>query len=245
MELIGQEIPGAVLGLFLFYIILVFTVFRILQPVLKWFPLRKESRRLLAKHLPLIELVAWVILMVWAIPYLWSDFRIYAIATFMVLLMIILWAGWFLLRDLIAGVIFKSHKHFSRNEIITIGDTTGKIISFESRYLMLETLSGKNIHYPYSKLMGEIVSKANPAELVKSYKFRIRISREHSLMTMIKTIKEDIINLPWASVKKQAEVHLEAEDDQSFTLELIVFSLQKEYLYHIEQHVKNKFGLKE
>ncbi|MBI9035236.1 MAG: mechanosensitive ion channel [Bacteroidales bacterium] len=243
MDLIGQNLSGATLGLFALYMILVFAFFRIIQPVLRLFPLRRERRSLLLKHLPFVELIIWVVLMGWAIPYLWNDYRLYSLALSMILLMILFWTGWFLLKDLIAGVIFKSHKHFSKNEIITIDNVTGKIISFESRYVVLETLSGKNIHYPYSKLIGFVLSKANPAELIKSYKFKIRTSKENSLVSVMSDIKQDIVNLPWASVKKQAEVHLESEDDHAYTLELIVFSIQKEYLYRIEQYVKNKYEM--
>lgn len=226
---------------FLLFAGLIFIVFRLVKFLLTVIDIKIEKRKWINRYLPLSEFVAWVVLIIHGISKFYIRFPLYSYALFVLLIVLTLIVSWFMFKDLIAGIIFKSNRNFTVNETISFNDLTGKIIRFESRTLVLETFSGKNIHVPYSGLLGSVVSKSNPAEKIMSKKILLDVPKDHSFSKLFVLIREDIMNLPWASVKKYPQINLIEERSDSYHLEVIIFSIEEEYLYKMEQYLKGKY----
>ncbi len=62
-----------------------------------------------------------------------------------------------------------------------------------------------------------------------------------SLLKSIESIKIDILNLPWVSVKKIPVIKPVNETDLNFILEITVYALEKEYFVKIENYIKEKY----
>jgi hypothetical protein len=238
-----QDISISGVFLFMIYAVIILVGYRLVRFVLNLINLRNETRRLIRRNLPIAELFTWIFLLLWAMPMFWNKFPLYSYLMFALLLTLILISAWYMFRDLIAGIILKSNKNFTVNETISIGDHTGRIIRFESRYIILETLSGKNIHLPYSEMIGKMISKSNPVEKIISSKFYLEVSKDKNISELIVKLQEDILTLPWSSVKKSPQIKIKKEDVNCYQLELIIFSIEQSYLYRIEQFIKEKYAM--
>jgi hypothetical protein len=59
---------------------------------------------------------------------------------------------------------------------------------------------------------------------------------------MQKTLRFEILNLPWSSVKNEPKIKLINEGDEFMEFELSVYSMNKEYFNIIENTIKKKYG---
>jgi len=241
MNNVNWEIGDSNIFTFLAAALGVFVLFRVIKGISGVIPLKKRHHRWILHQLPSVEVAAWVLFLVWAIQYLWYDRRLLAILVFIVLLLITAWVGWFAVKDFIAGAVFRNNKDFNEGEMVRIHDMEGTIQSFSARKLIMETQEGETIHFPYSQITHAVVRKINPAELIKHRTFGLTVSRKSSLEETKTEIHRKIMNLPWASVKKHPTITPLEEGDSYYKFEITVYSLETEYLFKLEEHLREKF----
>lgn len=241
MNSMDWEIGGSNIFTFLTVGLGVFVLFRIIRTLAVLVPLKKGYRRLIWHQFPSVEIAAWMLFMVWAIQYLWYDKRLLAIVVFIVLIIMIAWIAWFAIKDFVAGAVFRNNKDFNEGEMVSIHDYEGTIKSFTARKLILETQEGETIHLPYGKITHSAVRKINPAELIKHKTFRLTVLRQNSLEETRAGIHRKVMNLPWASIKKSPQVTPIEETNSHYQFEITVYSLETEYLFKIEEYLREKF----
>ena len=147
-----------------------------------------------------------------------------------------------MLRDLVAGVIFKLSDHFSINDTLKVKKYSGKIVSFGRSSLELETENGKSIYIPYSKVLNAVNIKTDPAEKISRYNFKLETIKDCALKEKTEQIKQAIMVLPWSSIKKSPLIKPIDETENSFLFEITIFSLEKEYFHKIENNIKEQFN---
>lgn len=242
MNLPNIEFSHFAVYLFLFLAIILFSFFRILDRVIPILPTKKENKRVLSRNLPALEIFAWGFFIVWTIQYFWNNNQMFSVGLFFVLILLLLWVSWFALKDFIAGAVFRANASFKLHDTVKIDDYTGTIVGFQSRSIVIETSSGENIHYPYSKILGKIIIKSIPAEMIRNKTIFLTISNDKSLIDTISNIRTDIMNLPWSSIKKEPQIKPIAENNDSFELEIVIFALETEYFFKIESYLKENYS---
>jgi len=243
MNLPDIEFSRFAVYLFLFLAIVLFLFFRIIGRVVPLLPIRKEIKRAFTMFLPTLEILAWGFFFIWTIQYFWKNNQMYSVGLFLILILLLLWVAWYALKDFIAGAVFRANNSFKVQDTIQIEQYTGKIIEFQSRNIVVETDSGETIHFPYSKLLGKVIIKSIPAEMIRNKTISLIISRDKSLIDTISNIRNDILNLPWSSIKKEPQIKPIAENNDSFQLEIVIFALETEYFYKIESYLKENYSI--
>ena len=241
-NILNPEFSKFAIYIFLFFCLVLFFTFRLINYVLPLIPFRRGIKKPVLKYLPVFELLVWLLFLIWAVQFFIKYHYWYAIGLFVIIFIILIWVSWFVLKDIIAGIIFRTSENFSVNESIVLKGYSGKIVKFKSRSLELETDSGEHINIPYNIVLSEVVSKSNPAEMIKGHTFKINLSKKSALLQSIENIKTDILNLPWISVKKVPSIKTVDETNEEFVLEITVYSLEKEYFVKIENFIKEKYS---
>lgn len=218
-----------------------FLVFRLLSWLLPILILRKGKRKHAWRYTSLFELIAWVIFLIWAVDFLTESSLIYAIGLFIILFFFTFYTAWIGLKDFIAGAFFKTINHFKVNETLKIGEYSGKILKFTPSAIILETEAGESIFLPFSYLFGKVIIKSNPAETILSHTFRMEIPGTRSLSLTVDEIYNEILNMPWSSLKKDPQIKPLLETRTGHLLELTIFSIEKEYFLEMENRIKGKF----
>lgn len=221
-----------------------FFIFRLLSWLLPLLLLRKDKRKQAWRYTSLAELMAWILLSIWAINFLGESSPVYAIGILILLFALIFYTAWIALKDFVAGAFFKTINHFKLNETLKIGEYSGKIAKFTPSAIILETESGETIYFPYSYLYGKVIIKSNPAETILSHTFKFEISETKNLSATIDNIYNDILNMPWASLKKSPQVNPLMETNTGHMIELTIFSIEKEYFLDMENLIKSKYAAK-
>lgn len=242
MNLSDLEFSGLAIYTYLFIGIVLLLFFRVLNFFIPVITTRKEYKDKLNKYLPFIELCAWLLFFVYGVQFFLKTNMLYALALFIILLVHIGWLSWFALKDIIAGIVFKTKGRFSINETIKVREHSGKIVKFGFLEVEIETETGETIHLPYSMVIGEVLIKSNPAEMIISHTFRLETTKSKPLIKIIDEVRITILHLPWISFKKDPQVKPVGEDKDSYTLEITVYTPEKEYFFKIENYLKEQFG---
>lgn len=220
-----------------------FLLFRLLTWLVPILMLKNDKRKYAWRYTALVELLAWIAFLIWSVNFLSGSNPIYAIGLFILLFFFTFYTAWIALKDFIVGAFFKANTHFKINETLKIGDYTGKILKFKPSGIILETESGETIYLPYSTIMGKAVVKSNPAETILSHTFRMEIPKTDKLSVTIRSIQDDIILMPWASLKKSPQVKPVAETTDKEVLDITIFSIEKDYFLEMENLLKQKYTL--
>ena len=205
-------------------------------------PLQKVE--FLNKYLPVAELITWIIFLLWSIQYLSSRGQLISLLPLLVFIIIILYLAWYTLKDITAGVIFKTGKTHHVDDHISVAGITGKITAMGMRNLQIEDYSGQIVTIPYSKIVGNIMLKSYPSQSLLSHNFRMKIAvdEENDIFKTIENMRTSILTLPWSSQKKEPKIIIETESEDFFMLSITIFSLDESYFKKTEKFLKQQFN---
>lgn len=204
---------------------------------------KEEHRKFVQRYKTLFELGVWIVFIIWSVQYLQSTNQPYAIALFLLLILLVVFTGWTGLRDYIAGAIIKAGQKLSINEVVKVQDFTGKIIRFGSTNLVLESDSGETVYLPYSFLLGKAIVKAHPAESILRHTFRIEIAKREAISDSLTDIRIFILNLPWTSLTKEPQIKPVGESGSGQLVEITLYAFEKGHFQDMEHLIKSKFAL--
>ena len=71
----------------------------------------------------------------------------------------VVFLAWFVVKDFIAGIVFKVQNDLQANNNIQFGKITGIIKSQHLTHMKVETTTGQVIKIPYSRLNQDIISE--------------------------------------------------------------------------------------
>ena len=239
--LLGRE------GLSLFFMLLLgmllFAFFRLFGYLTQLSKLPSKQRELFGRYLPATELVAWIAFLIWITQSLYYQGNIVTFVPVVALIIILISLGWFLFRDLIAGVIFNSHKHFRVNDQITVSGVSGKIVSLGLHCIEIEDTHGHVTAIPYSMVTGTIITRAYASQNLLSHTFHLKIKPETGTdsVQIIKSIRDTILTLPWSSQRKEPRITIDTQTESLISVSITVFSVNEIYLKKIESHMEEKF----
>ena len=198
----------------------------------------------LIKYLPFIEVVVWVLFSIWAFSSFLKENQYFAIALFIIVLVISIWAGRLFLKDYIAGIIIKSNSEINVGEFITVSGYYGQITKLNYRTIEIELEDNKVMYFPYSKILNSEIIKEHKAESITGYTFTLNLSKTDEPSKVLLKIREAILFSPWASLKKDPVIKLTGETNTSYIFELTVYAINKEMNINIENYLREKYSLK-
>jgi len=202
-----------------------------------------DHRKIALRYKTLVELVIWVVFNIWSVQYLYSSNQPYAYGLFVILFLLLVYAGWIGLKDMLAGAFVKAGQKLTLNETIRVGEFSGKIIAFGYTSLTIESDEGETIYLPYSYLQGKALIKVQPAESISRHTFRFEIDKKASTRETIEHIRYFILNLPWISLKKEPQIRPLSETSTGQVIEITLFSIEKEHFQDMEKLIKAKFAM--
>ncbi|MBW6478904.1 MAG: mechanosensitive ion channel family protein [Bacteroidales bacterium] len=223
---------------------LLFVFFRLFKYMMQFIRLPLQKVEFLNKYLPVVELITWIIFLLWSVQYLSSRGQLISLLPLLVFIIIILYLAWYTLKDITAGVIFKTGKTHHVDDHISVAGITGKITAMGMRNLQIEDYSGQIVTIPYSKIVGNIMLKSYPSQSLLSHNFRIKIATDKNtdIFRTIENMRTSILTLPWSSQKKEPKITIEEEANQSYTLSITIFSLDESYFKKTEKILQQQFN---
>jgi small-conductance mechanosensitive channel len=233
--------------LFLFLALFIFTGFRLFKYLLRFLRLSRDKVLIIDKYLPVSEMIVWGLFFIWAIQFLYNKGYLLALMPAIVLIIILLYLSWFGLKDIIAGLVFKTSNQLQINDHITITepDIAGKIISIRRTFLELEDESGRVILIPFSKIAGTIIFKNSPSHSLLSHSFKLKVvssDTESDSSVLAEKIKAFILVLPWTSQKKLPKISIDEDSDGIIVFSLTIYTPDEVYFAQTEKQLAKEFA---
>jgi small-conductance mechanosensitive channel len=231
--------------IFLFTALFILLFFRLIKYMIQFVRLSQHNTGLAKKYLPVVELATWIIFFTWAIQYLYNRGYLVTIVPLMIFIIIVLYLAWYILKDLIAGIVFKTSNTLAINDHITVAGVSGKVIEIGQNIMKIEHESGRIISIPYSKIAGEIIQMNFPSQSLLSHSFLFRmelIYETEQVFEIIEKLRITILSLPWASQKKEPMIIIKAEGPNDILFAITVFSLDNGYFTRIEKFLEKEFN---
>jgi len=238
--------------------LLLFIVFRgihyLLRPVV-----RRQNRWLrLSNALYGIEFALWIIWLFQALDSVMGRSQVYPFVTVGLAFLLLVLLSWFVLRDIIAGVIFRLQHVPKINQsirVIPVNDyrqgketadgnshTIGRIVQLGITSLMLENEVGEQIKMPYSTVINRSIAQYEASEYIKSYEFTLQIPKSATKDKLVKSLREQILLLPWSSTKQPPVIQWQAENEQHYLFDILVYSLSTDYALQIENYLTQQYS---
>ncbi len=220
---------------------LLFLLLLILKHFLPFLIKRQTLKSAFKQYMGIFEVGVWAIFIIITIQQLSNSNHLYAWGLFLLLMATVFWFFWLLIKDFIAGAIFKTNNDFKEKDIIQVDNFEGKIIEMGSRIIQIESDAGKVIYIPYSKLSQKTIIKVHPGEMLLSHSFSIRTKNTGNTLQQKDKIRFEILSLPWASIKRPPKVEIIHEDSDSYIFDIKLYSLEKQYFFKLEQEIRKQF----
>lgn len=223
-----------------------FVLFIILKVIAKTLPYllkQPERKKAFLRYFTISEILFWILYTIFVIRELSDSNQIYSFGLFILLMVAGFWLLWYYMKNYISGGIFKLNSNFEINDSIQINEYQGKIVGLGNHSLELESDNGEIIYIPYTKLADAIIIKLHPGEMVLSHSFTISTLTDKKPADKEEDIRFEILSLPYSSLKKSPSINLIHEDADHFVFELVVYTLEKEYFYKMEQVLRKKFDV--
>ena len=221
---------------------IILVIFRLLGYLLPLLVSRKKGKPVISRIMPVAEAAIWVIYLSWY-SFRFAEIRsVYAFVVIGILLVIFFWASRYLLRELIAGIIFRVSGRFRPGEVIVHRKNRGTIKEFRTLSLEVETPDGQSVFIPYSKLAASISIKQESADQAAAYNFSFTMDTGMSREETAERLQQYLVALPWSSVERTPVVTLREEGKNTFRAEITAYPMEKAFGKKIERHTTDTFA---
>lgn len=241
MQQITQNWQEVFIGFSIFGILL-FLLFRLLQYVVPFLFKNKKILNKAKRILPIIETASWLAFFSWYTIKFYAQYNVYTIVVLVIILVLAFWISRFLIRELIAGVVFRISARFYEGDLIQSYQHAGTIKKFHFDVIELEASDGQIVYIPYSKLSGEVTIKNESAGQTSAFSFQLLCKDTSEPDFISEKIKTFLLSLPWSSVSTQPHISLIEHNDKHYTFDVTCYPVDKSYAKKIEQKVLDKFG---
>jgi len=199
--------------------------FSALKPLIPW--------------LPTIAFIAWFLYIFWLINFWFFENAVYPSLILFLFIMLAVLFAWFVLRDVMAGLVFGSRGQFTLNHRISFGDIAGKIIGKGITHITVRTDRGETARIPYSRLSGEVVCERSEDTASDYYRVLLSLDKARSPDQMQSAIAREVLCIPWASFGSAPIVRLKSETDDAFEFEVLFQSLNSRHAARVKRALRS------
>ncbi|MBU1168520.1 MAG: mechanosensitive ion channel [Proteobacteria bacterium] len=228
-ELTVIEILAAGMGLFI--------GLRLIQKGLHVLVAREQVNPMINRVFPIVEFSVWIVFLMWGAKLIFQT----GIAGTMVLLVLMVgllaWTGSFVVRDWIAGVVFKAEDRYRLNDKVSFRNVHGRLTYLGYRSLTIETPGGSHVEIPYSALVKESVMEKFPGKSA-SATFRLTLTSQESFPEVQKKIQTIVLCAPWSSIVHKPQIRLAEHQGDQYSVDVDAYLLDQACAPDLEAYVR-------
>lgn len=200
----------------------------------------KWTRKL--NFIPALEFITWLIFIFWSIDYLFKNKMYYQYLVISIVIIVVVFLAWFVVKDFIAGIVFKVQNDLQENNNIQFGKIAGTIKSQHLTHMKIETSTGQLIKIPYSRLNQEVISEISDSITYEEFKFKVTTNKTLSKQDTEENIRFLVINSPWSNFNKSPVIKLISDNENTFTFDILVNTLNNKHMRQVEKSVSEQLS---
>ncbi|MCB0281751.1 MAG: mechanosensitive ion channel [Calditrichae bacterium] len=213
-------------------------ILAILLKTVKHVVIKKLKRKAIKEYYPLLEVALWFIFIFWSINVVLKDSFYHMIAIISLAIIVAASAGWFIVRDLFAGIVLRFSDHFIAGQFIQIGQQSGQINQVGLLSLSVQQENGAVVKIPWSRINGSIYSKTDSSDKINRLEFPLEVSNSISSEILYSRIRQAILLSTGCSLNREPQLQIINNGDKQ-RVNITAYALSPDYFTHIESNVKN------
>jgi small-conductance mechanosensitive channel len=217
--------------------IFVFVGIRIVKKGLDMALGRRQVDPLIARFFPLAEFSVWIVFILWGAKKIFQTGITGSIVLLVFVAGILAWTGSFVIRDWIAGVVFRAEDSYHPGDSVGFGETRGRLTHLGYRSLTLERVDGNAVEIPYSALVREHAIEKFSREKAGTT-FRLTVPDREPFRTVQQKIQTVVLCAPWSSILHKPGIRLADHRDHHYTVEVTAYLVDLSYAKDVEVYVK-------
>jgi len=219
----------------------VFLLFRLLAMLQKYLPFSKKIKQYFEYFIPVVEIAAWLGFAIWCIRFIYEAQNYTALIIFGTAFSLLLIPSWFLIRDFLFGVILKMQQKIVTGNAVEIEEIKGVIISSGYFAFDIKTKSGTIDSIPYNKLRSKIISKPTGNIHLEKHAIQLTLNSKLDKTKVKQNLKKTILNAPWVTISQEPIIKDISYENEIYTIDLIVFTLNQNHADRIKDYVLKNF----
>ena len=213
---------------------LIFLIMTIIRLGIKYLVKHKPGLNIQAKIMIVVEFLVWLIFIFKSIDFL---FRGKFYFNYLVISLILIGLGfltWFVIRDIIAGVIFRVKFNLKAGTHISAGNNSGQVMSQNLTFLKIKTNDGLILNIPYSKMISEVITEKGFRGKPEEHILQLRVDLAFGRINAEEAIRNALLRTPWSNLKEEPIIRFVKENDSGYFFEITLFSIKMKHLKHME-----------
>jgi hypothetical protein len=220
---------------------LILTVLQVLRIILRKTIRRNPSWARAGRLYPLLVGTSWIAYAFWLAGYLFRQVEFYPYLVTGMVFIIMGLVTWFYLRDLFAGIMFRLHYDLGPGDAVKAGDIPGQVEAMHLTCLEILTGDGHTVSIPYTRLNREPISKISSTEGMEESAIRLIIPRDWGKQETGEKISRALDLSPWINHRNPPVVRFTGEDENHYTCDVVVHTLNQKHFGIVENFLKQRF----
>ena len=202
---------------------------------------KKAHRDRLNRLIPPLEVVVGLLYIIWVVSLFVQLEPVYSWGLLGGLALILLWASWFAVKDLVSGVILRTENAYRTDQWIRIGEIEGRIQYVGYRALTVEKEDGLQVKIPYSTIASIPLATSDRIESSKAHTFRLDVTSRVPVAEVVQQIREASLIAFWSSLTREPLIKRDSEQGENQTFEITVYTLDEAHASDVECAVRSRF----
>lgn len=199
----------------------------------------KQANPVINRFFPLFEFFVWIIFLVLLTKQIFKAGMAESIILIVLPMGILMWAGSFVIRDWMAGIVFKAEDRYRIGDIVCFKDTRGSLTDLGYRSLTLETADGILIEIPYSTLVRESTMQKISRE-IPTCTFQLEIPAQRTFPEVQQFLNRVVMCAPWCSLNRKPTIRMVNTQENKYLIEITSYIIDSVYAAETEAYVKQQ-----
>lgn len=195
---------------------------------------RSSGIQRIMPFLPGFAFAVWLLYAFWLLQRWFAATSIYPMVLFLLIALLSILFVWFILRDIIAGIVVSGRKQLQINHRIRLKDLSGKIIEKRTTHVTIRTDNGDLARIPYSRLSGEVFPERSEETGSDFHSILLSVPKNNTPEQLQAILARNVMSIPWASAGTAPIVRLKDETDSVCNFEILIRSLNSKHAARVE-----------
>jgi hypothetical protein len=197
-----------------------------------------------ARYFPFIEIAIWSAYIFWAVDLLFSETAVYLLLVSLMVAILVVSLGWFVIRDLFAGMVIKAELSLNPGLYIKTGIANGTIVSLGFISMEIQTITGELVKIPYTQLRKHPIWRQAEKGHGKTQSVQLKIPQIHGKSNIQHSLQKKLLEMPWVIAGSEIKITV-VQNEECMDVEISFESANEDMLMQTEEilnnHVKENF----
>ncbi|MFW5663634.1 MAG: mechanosensitive ion channel domain-containing protein [bacterium] len=186
---------------------------------------------------PWLEVALWMAYLFWVIHYWFYNAASYHLLFASVAIVIIVLLGWYVLREIISGAVFRSDNRLEPGLQIKTDSIAGSISGLGIMSMEIISAEGEKITVPYSQITGQSMTQKATKGQGKIQVFTITIPQHYGAVNIERRLKHKLLECSWVIAEGDIKIKMDLRDQQ-YEVEVSYYSIKDDMLNQTEEMLR-------